>query len=172
MELIKKLNEKEAMEVAKKEWHDERMQEYLVKKYDFYKTNDDIIIEVEKASSLSIDKTIWYDDELPAEMIPTACFETFILENIHHCNRYDCYSEELKRNSKFYFCNQGNTTSYIDYDRGLRDVVGIIREIKPQEMEEILQIYKERKENYLIRLERYFKRYGNKISVQGYWRDR
>lgn len=69
MKYITKLNEKETKELAKKEWQDERMQEYLIKSYDFYKTNDGIIIEIEKASHLSINKTIWYDDELPADEI-------------------------------------------------------------------------------------------------------
>lgn len=173
MEFIKKLNEDETKELAKKEWQDERMQEYLIKNYDFYKTNDGIIIEIEKPSHLSISKTIWYDDELPADEIPTASYENFILNNERNCNRYDCYSEELKRNTKFYFCNQGNIASYIDYDLfRTGDIRGIIREITAEEMQEILQLYKERKEIYLKRLERYFKRYGNHIHAEGYWRDR
>ena len=99
-------------------------------------------------------------DELPADKIPSASYENFILENEHHCNRFDKYTEEIKRGTKFYFCNQGNVGSYI------------VREITKEEMEEILQLYKERKEAYLKRLERYFKRYGNHIHTNGYWRDR
>ena len=178
MKYITKLNEEETKELAKKEWHDERMQEYLIKNYDFYKTNDGIIIEIEKASHLSINKTIWYDDELPADEIPSASYENFILENEHHCNRYDNYLKELnQKTTTFYFCNQGNPTSYIDYDR-YEDVYHYgklrysVREITKEEMEEILQLYKERKEAYLKRLERYYKRYGNHIHTNGYWRDR
>lgn len=177
MEFIRKLNEEETKELAKKEWKDERMQEYLIKNYDFYKTNDGIIIEIEKASHLSINKTIWYDDELPENERPSASYENFILENEHHCNRYDRYTEEIKRRTKFYFCNQGNPISYIDYD-SYQDTYHYgnlrysIREITKEEMEEILQLYKERKENYLKRLERYYKRYGNHIHTNGYWRDR
>lgn len=174
MSLITKLTEEETKELARKEWASERMQEYLIKNYDFYKTNDGIIIEIEKASHLSIEKTIWYDDELPADEIPSASYENFILENIHHCNRYEHYTEEINRGTKLYFCNQGNVTSYIDYNRYYYDdnINGKIREITKEEMEEILQLYKERKDAYLKRLERYYKRYGNHIHTSGYWRDR
>ena len=174
MEFIRKLNEEETKELAKKEWKDERMQEYLIKNYDFYKTNDGIIIEIEKASHLSINKTIWYDDELPENERPSASYENFILENIHHCNRYEHYTQEIKKGKKFYFCNQGNVGSYIDYNRYYYcdDIQGKIREITKEEMEEILQLYKERKEAYLKRLERYFKRYGNHIHTNGYWANR
>lgn len=178
MKLITKLNEKETMEHAQKEWKDKRMQEYLIKNYDYYKTTDGIIIEIEKASHLPMNKTIWYDDELPENEIPSASYENFILENEHNCNRYDCYLDELnKKTTTFYFCNQGNPTSYIDYDR-YEDVYHYgklrysIREITAEEMEEILQLYKEQKEAYLKRLERYYKRYGNHIHAKGYWRDR
>mgnify|MGYP003298849021 CR=1 FL=1 len=80
MSLITKLTEEETKELARKAWASERMQEYLIKNYDFYKTNDGIIIEIEKASHLSIEKTIWYDDELPEDERPSASYENFILE--------------------------------------------------------------------------------------------
>jgi hypothetical protein len=158
---LTKLSIEEAKELARKEWQHERMQEYLIKKYDFYKTEDGIIIEVQKANSLSINKTIWYDDELPKDEIPSRCLDNFIWENQHNCNRFDCYNREFNNSTKFYFCNQGNATSYIDYDAfRTGDVRCVIREITKEEMEDILSIYKEQKENYIKRLEKYFKRYA------------
>jgi hypothetical protein len=178
MRLIKELTQEEKIDFAKKEWKDISMQEYLLKNYDYYKTSDNIIIEIEKPSHLSIRKTIWYDDELPAEEIPTASYENFILNNEKNCNRYDCYLEELnKKTTTFYFCNQGNVVSYIDYDR-YEDVYHYgklrygLREITKEEMDEILKLYKEQKEAYLKRLERYYKRYSDHIYTEGYWRDR
>lgn len=179
MELIKKLSIEEVKDLASKEGHeDERMQEYLVNNYDYYKTTDEIIIEIEKPKHLSINKTIWYDDELPADEIPSASYENFIYANRHNCNRYKYYSEEISRKgTKFYFCKQDSNIGYIDYDR-YEDYYNYgkcrysIREITKEEMQEILQLYKTQKEEYLKRLERYFKRYGKHISAQGYWRDR
>ena len=177
MELIKELTEEEKIELAKKERQSERMQDYLLKNYNFYKTNDGIIFEIEKASHLSINKTIWYDDELPENERPSASYENFILENEHHCNRYDCYKQLIKKKTPFYFCKQLSNISYIDYAtyNDIFNYGGVKfakREITKEEIEEILQLYRERKEAYLKRLERYYKRYGNHIHTNGYWRDR
>lgn len=173
MSLITKLTEQEKKIVAESEWKDKKMQEYLIKKYDYYKTSDGIIIEIQKANSLSINKTIWYDDELPNDLVPKLCFGNFEVENRHNCNRYDCYNREFHKHTKFYFCNGGGTISFIDYDRfNTGNIDYIKREITKEEMEEILSIYKEQKDNYIERLRKYYKRYNNKISVQGYWANR
>ena len=149
MKYLHILNDEEKRQVVEQMWENVKMQDYVFKKYDFYKTNDNIIIEIERANSLPIIKTIWYYEGLPAKDRPTASYENFILENIHHCNRFDCYSEELKRNTKFYFCNQG-------------------REMTEEEKKDFFQLYKERKEAYLKRLERYFKRYSKHNTLRSF----
>ena len=47
-----------------------------------------------------------------------------------------------------------------------------IREMTENEKEEYLSILKERNDQYLERLKKYFKRYGDKITTHGYWRNR
>ena len=169
--MIVKLNEVETKEIAKKEWNCERMQEHLIKTYDFYKTEDGLVLEITKPSKLGMTTTIWYDDELPEEEVPTACYENFVLENNYNCNRYDCYKEQIERNNPLYFCSNNNLV-YIDYEYRYGDVRNIVREITKEEEQELLEIFKKQKEDYLVRLERYFKRYSKHIHARGYWVNR
>ena len=169
--MIVKLNEIETREVAEKEWKDKGMQEHLIKTYDYYKTDDGLIFEITKPSKLGMTTTIWYDDELPDDEVPTACYENFVLENGHNCNRYDCYKEQIERNNPLYFCNNNNLV-YIDYEYRYGDVRNIVRQITKEEEKEILEIFKKQKEDYLVRLERYFKRYNKHIHARGYWVNR
>lgn len=169
--MIVKLNEQETKEIAQKEWQDKGMQEHLIKNYDYYKTEDGLVFEVRKVSKLCIDTTIYYDDELPEDKIPTANYENFILENRRNCNRYEHYKEVVERNQTLYFCKNNNLV-YIDYEYGLRDVIDIVREITKEEALEILDIFKKRREAYWTRLDRYYKRYGKHIHCRGYWVNR
>ena len=172
MRFLKKLNEQETMELAQKEWSTEGMQKYLFQTYDFYKTNDGLIFEVQKANKLGINKTIWYDDELPTENIPRANFDNFVLNNTYNCDKYIYYAEEFNKNTKFYFCKNNSNISYIDYEYRQSGVDNIIREISKEEMQEILGIYKQQRDAYINRLEKYYKRYGQHITSRGYWVNR
>ena len=49
------LNNDEALEIAKTLWNDEKMQKYLVDKYDFYKFDDGLVIELEKVNKITIE---------------------------------------------------------------------------------------------------------------------
>lgn len=170
MKTLKKLNEREVKEVVKKIWEDFKMREWTEKNYDFYKTEDELIIEVKKAKNLCIRKTIWYDDELPEEEIPNANLENFISYNEYNCNRYDFYKEYFDKSEKFYFIKNDETV-FIDY----KDIYGeknIIREIKEDEKQDILEIYKNQKEQYIERLKKYFSKYNKYIRAEGYWRNR
>lgn len=169
--MIIRLDEKESREVAKKEWKSEKMQEHLIKTYDFYKTEDGLVLEITKPSKLGMTTTIWYDDELPDDEVPSASYENFILENQHNCNRYDCYKEQIERNNPLYFC-KNNSFAYIDYEYRWGDVRDIIREVTEDEKIELLEIFKNQKEEYLKRLDRYFKRYSKHIHARGYWVNR
>lgn len=163
--MIVKLNKEETKEIAQKEWKSEKMQEHLIKTYDYYKTEDGLVFEITKASKLRIDTTIYYDDELPEDKIPTANYHTFILENRHNCNRYEHYKEVIEQNKTLYFCRNNNLV-YIDYQYGLRDILNIVREITKEEALEILEIFKKQREDYLIRLDRYYKRYSKHITCR------
>lgn len=169
--MIRKLNEQESREVAKREWANETMQDWLLKTHDYYKTDDGLVLEVTKAGKLGMATTIWYDDELPEDEVPSASYHNFILENQHNCNRYDCYKEQVERNNPLYFC-QNNSLVCIDYEYRLGDVRNIIRVVTKDEELEILEIFKKQKDDYLKRLDKYFKRYNKHIHARGYWRNR
>lgn len=173
LKTIKALTEEEKREFAKSEWQNEKMQDYLLKTYDFYKTQDNFIIEVVKASKLSITKELWYDDEYDA---PQVNFENFFEHNEHNCNMFDCIITQLNEHKDAFFCNQyKNKASIIclfDADEMSKKRYGVTRKINATELADILAIYSEQKEQYKTRLEKYFKKYNNKIWARGYWANR
>jgi len=174
LKTLRKATDEEKRERIAEDWQDDRMQNFIFNEYDIYITSDNLYFEVEKFNKLSINKTIWYDDELPADQAPQADLNNFININTYHCNHYDNYKEELKRLSKFYFCQNNNNSVYIDYDRRnyCDEVPNIMRPITDEEMADILTIYEERKNNYIERLKKYFRKYGEHIHSEGYWVNR
>lgn len=172
LKTIKKLNENETQEYAKKEWAKPKMQDFVIKKYDFYKTEDNLILEIEKANTLSITKALYYDDET---VVPKVNFENFCNHNKCNCDMIDCLTENIKTDKKLYFCEQTkNLVSIIgltDWDclNGAKNRYFVIRELTADEQSDILQLYKDQKLQYLTRLEKYFKKYSNKIYTCGYW---
>ena len=156
------------------------MQEYLLKTYEYYKTKDNLVIEIRKASNLSLNKTMYYDDEYDA---PQVNFENFKEYNKHNCNKYDYYSEIAKNfdYKKLYFCEQAdfknNKNVYMriaEYDDGWKapKYEKVVREMTQNELQDILTIYKKQKEDYNTRLEKYFARYKDHIYTCGYWANR
>lgn len=103
------LNEEETREIAKQLWDSPKMQDFLIEKYDFYKTKDGLIFELEKVKKISIDKT----DE---------------------------------RYFKRYLTNE--------------------------EEKDFIKLMFERKNQYIDRLKKYFKKYNSKITTSGYWANR
>jgi hypothetical protein len=109
---LKELTEEEKVEFAKSEWKQKSMQDWLIKNYDFYKTVDGNIIEIDKPSKLSLTNELWYDDEYEA---PEINFDNFVEENRHNCNRYDYYLEKANKiYNKFYFVNK-SCSSLVKY---------------------------------------------------------
>lgn len=169
LKTLKKATLEQALEIAKLQWDRQDMQDYLIKNYDFYLTEDKMIIEIEKASKLSITKELYYDDEYEA---PQVNFDNFLEYNKHNCNRYDYYNSE--QNTQFYFCKQNAHCVYIDkFDNyNMLEPLSSIRAVTQEEFEDILEIYKKQKEQYLERLQKYFTRYGKHIRTHGYWANR
>lgn len=173
LKTLKPLTEEEKREFAKSEWQQETMQKYLLKTYDFYKTADGFIMEIAKPNKLSIDKELWYDDET---VEPQINFDNFYYYNKHHCDMFDCIVTHLNEHKDAFLCNQyRNETSIIclyDADEMDKKRYGVIRKINATELVDILSIYNQQKEQYKARLEKYFKKYNNKIHASGYWADR
>ena len=47
---FRKANEQEIEEIAKEQWQDEKMQNYVKNEYEFYITQDNCVLEFQKAN--------------------------------------------------------------------------------------------------------------------------
>lgn len=185
MKNLKLLTLEETQEIAKILWESEKMQKYLIDTYDFYKTKDNLIIELEKVKKLSIDKTMYYDDEYEA---PEVSENNFIIYNRHNIPGRNL-EEYLKEKEKLQ--TQGCASGQYDYkgiyfvetrfDKNFmvgcnwfddKDNRYFKRYLTIEEQEDYIELMKERKEQYIERLKKYFKRYGKHINTYGYWANR
>lgn len=183
MKKLKLLNIEETKELAKKLWSDERMQKFLVDTYDFYKTEDGLILELEKVKKITIDKTMYYDDETEAPNVNENNFITYNRHNIPGRN-LENYLKEKKQLE-----TEGCATGRYDYKgiyfqsvRTDKDfMVGcdwmdekryFVRYLTEDEQNDYIELMNERKEQYVERLKKYFKRYGKRVTTYGYWANR
>lgn len=178
------LTSEEVQELAKELWDTEDMQKYLIETYDFYKTNDGLIIELQKVNKLAIDKTIWYDDETEAPEATENFFINYNMSNEPSRNlsnyleeaerlrtngcatgRYDYqgiyFVEHYTKNNKIVSCNW-----FDDKDKYFK------RYLTEEEQQDYINLMEDRKNQYIERLRRYYKRYGKNINVCGYWANR
>ena len=185
LENIIELTDEEKREVAKELWNDEKMQDYLLKSYDFYKTKDGLILELEKVNKISIEKTMYYDDETEA---PEVTENNFILYN-----RYNVPGRNLEEylKEKERLQTQGCATGQYDY-KGIyftahyykhenvvacgwahdKDERYFKRYLTAEEEKDFIELMNTRKEQYIERLKKYWKRYGDHVSTHGYWANR
>lgn len=169
-ETLRKATTKEIEQLAKKKYEtSESMQQYIIKNYDFYVTQDDLFLEVHKFNKLSISKTMYYDDETEP---PTKNIDNFIYYNRKNANTYNIYKKELEHLCKFWLCNNNDYNTYINYDRFNEKPQNAIREATKEEIQDILTIYKDQQENYNNRLKKYYNRYNKNIYACGYWANR
>ena len=181
MKELQLLNEEEKMELAKKVWNSEKMQQYLVDTYDFYKTKDGLIIELEKVKKISIDKTMYYDDETEP---PSVTENNFIIYNRYNIpgRNLEEYLKEKERLEKEgcatgqYDYNGIYFSQYNDYYVGVgwayeKDKY-FKRYLTKEEQEDFIELMKERSTQYIERLKKYFKRYGKHVRTYGYWANR
>lgn len=184
MEYLKELTMEEKQELAKELWESENMQKYLIDKYDFYKTKDNLIIELEKVNKISIDKTMYYDDETEP---PEVNENNFIIYN-----RYNVPGRNLEEylKEKERLQTNGCATGLYDYNgiyfstcySNSEKMVGLgwvdkkdqyfKRYLTKEEEKDYIQLMEERKEKYIERLKKYWKRYGKHVSTYGYWANR
>lgn len=182
MEYFKELNNEEKWKLAKKLWQSENMQKYLVDKYDFYKTKDDLIIELEKVNKITINKTMYYDDETEPPVVNENNFINYNRSNIPGRN-LENYLEE-KENLKTKGCASGrydyqgiyftkiNEECFACDWSSKHDERYFKRYLTSEEEKEYIELMETRKQQYLERLKKYFKRYGEHINTYGYWANR
>ena len=177
------LTKEETRELAKTLWQSEDMQDFIVDKYDFYRTNDGLILELEKVKKISIDKTIWYDDETEA---PTLTENYFVIYNRKNfpSRSLENYLEEAESlrtrgfasgqydyEGIYFICNSSNNNivacNWFDEKNKY-----FKRYLTQEEQQEYIELMEERKNQYIDRVKAYYKRYNKHISVSGYWVNR
>lgn len=178
-----KLNKEESLNIAKTLWDSPKMQNYLIDKYDFYKTEDNLILELEKVNKISITKELYYDDE---EDAPEVTETNFIIYNRHNIpgrniEEYLKEKENLQNNGCaigmydykgiYFTTNYTNNNQIVTCDWH-NEHYNFKRYLTKEEQEEYINLMKDRKEEYLTRLKKYFKRYGKNITTHGYWVNR
>lgn len=181
MEYLKELTLEEKTDLAKQLWSRKDMQDYLVGEYDFYKTSDNIILRLQKINKISIDKTMYYDDETEA---PAKTENNFILYN-----RYNIPGRDLEEylREKERLNNDGCASGQYDYQgiyfQSINEKCSACywhykhdkyfqRYLTEEEEKEYIELMLERKEKYIERLKKYWKRYGKHVQTHGYWANR
>lgn len=181
---LTELTEEEKQDLAKKIWNSEDMQKYLLETYDFYKTQDGLIIELQKVKKITIDKTMYYDDEYEAPEVSEKNFINYNGSNIPGRNLENYLEEKEKLQT------QGCATGRYDY-QGIYFVVNYSnrdnvvscnwmdeknntfkRYLTKEEETDFIELQQERKNQYIERLKKYFKKYGKNVRTSGYWANR
>ena len=184
LKVLRFATDEEVEEIAKAKWNSPKMQDFIKKSYDYIITSEGFYIELEKISKLSIDKTMWYDDEYDA---PDKNENNFINYNMRMRNpmkHIEAYLEEKSRLLKN-GCASGRYDYegfYIEtYKEGKQAYISFydetsgekIRYLNKEEEKEYIEIMKYYKEKYVERLKKYWKRYGEKfVWAEGYWANR
>ena len=186
LKALKKLDSEEVQEVAKELWDTPRMQQYIIDTYDFYKTNDGLVIELEKVNKISITKELYYYDDTEDPGTSENVFLSYNRYNIpgRNLEEYLQEKENLQTNGcasgrydykgiyfiQHYYNNKNIVTCNWFEDK---DQKYFIRYLTEEETNDFIQLEKERKEQYIERLKKYYKRYGQKyVRSEGYWVNR
>lgn len=180
LKTLRTATEEERIQIAKEQWQDEKMQQYLLNTYEYYFTQDGYILEFEKASKRAITKELYYNDEYDA---PQVNLFNFMQENKH--NGLVNAIEQAKKNltiENVYFCLVSNHIKcekqcfiYILDSWEIEDkkhFYKIFRNLTQDEKMDYLTIMEHIQAQYDERLKKYFKKYGNKITTHGYWANR
>lgn len=185
LKTLKKLTTEEVEELAKELWKDKKMQEFIIDKYDFYKTNDNLIIEFEKVNKISITKTLWYDDEQEdpgnseanfliynRSNTPGRSLEAY-LEEKENLNKNGCASGRYDYKGIYFVAHYYNNDDIVSCGWVDEKDKYFKRYLTEEEQEDFIQLEKERKAQYIERLKKYYKRYGQKyVRTEGYWVNR
>lgn len=171
---------------------------FLEETYNYYKLGNNEILELKKGNKLSITKTLWFDDETKA---PEKTIETFKkynecnndfydLEDNVNDNWYILFNTKTKDNFEIYTLRvfskditksgwmYGYCENSKDYIKGLNVEFDFEnrthKEITENQalIEKLHNLIIQENKIYNERLEKYFKRYNDHISISGYWANR
>lgn len=155
------------------------------KRYSIYMFEDGYYFIVD--TKTHIDSTIYYDDETPT---PNVTEEFFIHYNMGNLSfDFDDWKKEVN-DLKTIGCCSGRVElkpfinkSYSNDSKNVylvfwqycgnsrRDAL-TVRDLTDDEINDILEISNQEKQNYIERLKKYYKKYNNKIYTHGYWANR
>lgn len=180
MEYFKKLENNEVIELSKKLWkNSEKRQKFFVDTYDFYKTKDNLILEIEKVKKKPIYKTVYYDDT-----------QKNLENNFIYCNRYNFpnhwLENYLKEKENFlktgcdngqysckgiFFVERNNyCVGYTLFCYNNYNERYFIRYLTKEEEKELIELIGNRNNEYLERLKKYYKKYNKYITIYGYYK--
>ena len=143
----------------------------VINSYILFKTSDNFII-VYRVESPSIQKTLWFDDELP---IPNLTEELFLSYNLKYFRTIKSEYQDKTFIYNAYYKSENPYNCVICSQYGYFDKVEdktFKRWLTEEEEETILSIDEEIKQNFIKRLKNYYKRYKEHIYCQGYWVNR
>lgn len=185
---MKLLSKKEALqEIARVRQEDSYItNEWLSKNYIYLLTNSGDLIEIDKPK---IDNVIYYDDEKPT---PDTGFESWKeynlfynfrrkstnvdewLEDIAAFNRTGCCSARLLQRPAYFkhkssFCYEISLYCDVDIQERYKDVMVSLDDVETLQFITCMQTLKD---DYIKRLQTYYKRYSHKIYTYGYWANR
>lgn len=179
------LSEEEKREIAKELWNSTDMQDYIIKSNDFYKTKDGLILELEKVNKISIEKTMYYDDETEAPEVTENNFILYNRYNVPGRNLEEYLKEKERLNNNG--CASGQydyqgiyfTAQYYTNEKVVacgwahdKDERYFKRYLTPEEEKDYIELMQNRKDQYIERLKKYWKRYGQHVTTHGYWANR
>lgn len=170
--------EQEKEQIITEQYDTKHMQDFLRKQYDYYLTQDNYILEFEKASVRRIDKTMYYDDEYDSPQINYTNFENYNRHNgtLHELERfnknfdkdYEHFMLTYNHSEKICFIHivsnwelEENKTRYKYF-----------RELTREEQEDYKAILEDIQAKYITRLQKYYNKYGKHITTYGYWANR
>lgn len=161
-----KLNTQELENELRSYWKKDDMVKHCMKNHKYIKIGEWFVNVCDAKPTITT--TIWYDDETEG---PENNKETFMRANNRH-------TKELPTDRKYFIAKNW----YRQTDQKLAAVTScktweepsteVIRELTPEEMILVHQAVAEVNADFQKRLETYYKRYSNKISVSGYWVNR
>ena len=142
--------------------------------------------EIIKINRGGIESRMYYDDETPA---PSTSFESWArynrnynqpssveqwLKEVEDARRIGCWSGRLNLSPVLRTYEDGFTVCELYTDQSYKWYLDKFpaRELNEEETADLVEVLRELNRQYEDRLQKYYKRYADKISTYGYWANR
>lgn len=154
------------------------------KKYDFFETSDGLKVMLTPARATRLDTTIWKSDEDEHGNYITSDYYApnedarkalFIRENLDNLTEISDHAEHSNRTlyiSKPTRTSDTLRTIVARHEWEINDWRDVERPMTAEEIEDLKEWEEEQRKAMTDRLERYWKRYKNKVRIDTYWVNR